>query len=195
MREILHEVYRFGWSCMPKACWARLDQAARRLKKLIFLSVTSTPGELAGALTSLADADPLVTDGAISSGMHWPVGNQAVVLKPPLLTCPLTTCVRVPVTGLRVISRRCPPPQHTREGDIESQIMTRLPLRYLSIVRTSQVRQHCLCTSNNIAVSCESQKSVQSFSFTPLSLNALTYHHRTQHWQKRPEMLRFCYNR
>ena len=146
VREILHEVYRFGWSCMPKACWARLDQAARRLKKLIFLSVTSTPGEPAGALTSLADADPLVTDGATSSGMHWPVGNQAVVLKPPLLTCPLTTCVRVPVAGLRFISRRCPPPQHTREGDIESQIMTRLLLRYLSIIRTSQVRQHCLYT-------------------------------------------------
>jgi len=90
-----------------------LIQAARRLKKLIFLSVTSTPGEPTGALTSLADADPIVTDGAISSGMHWPVGNQAGVLKPPLLTCPLTTCVRVPVTGLRVISRRCPPPQHT----------------------------------------------------------------------------------
>ena len=144
VREILHEVYRFGWSCMPKACWARLDQAARRLKKLIFLSVTSTPGEPTGALTSLADADPLVTDGATSSGMHWPVGNQAVVLKPPLLTCPLTTCVRVPVTGLRVTSRRCPPPQHTREGDIESQIMTRLPLRYLSTIRTSQVRQHYL---------------------------------------------------
>ena len=113
VREILHEVYHFGWSCMPKACWARLDQAARRLKKLVFLSVTSTPGEPTGALTSLADADPLVTDGATSSGMHWPVGNQAVVLKPPLLTCPLTTCVRVPVTGLRVISRRCPPLQHT----------------------------------------------------------------------------------
>ena len=63
VREILHEVYRFGWSCVPKACWARLDQAARRLKKLIFLSVTSTPGEPTGALTSLADADPLVTDG------------------------------------------------------------------------------------------------------------------------------------
>ena len=90
-----------------------LIQAARRLRKLIFLSVTSTPGEPTGALTSLADADPLVTDGATSSGMHWPVGNQAVVLKPPLLTCPLTTCVRAPVTGLRFISRRCPPPQHT----------------------------------------------------------------------------------
>jgi len=90
-----------------------LIQAARRLKKLIFLSGTSTPGEPTGAVTALAAADPFVTEGAISSGMHWAVGNQAVVLKPTLLTCPLTTCGRVPVTGVRVISRRCPPPQHT----------------------------------------------------------------------------------